>query len=32
VYSGPETEGEELIERERSRASGENLPSVVLKL
>ncbi len=31
VYSGRETDGDELIERERSRASGEPLPSLVLK-
>jgi len=32
VYNGRETDGEELIERERSRASGEQLPAAVLKL
>lgn len=32
VHNGRETDGEELIERERSRASGESLPSLVLKL
>jgi len=31
VHNGRETEAEELIERERSRASGERLPSLVLK-
>jgi hypothetical protein len=32
VHFGAETEGEQLIERERSRAGGERLPSLVLKL
>jgi hypothetical protein len=32
VHTGRETDAEELIERERSRASGEHLPSLVLKL
>lgn len=32
VHTGRETDAEELIERERSRASGERLPSLVLKL
>ena len=31
VYNGRETNGEELIERERSRSSGERLPALVLK-
>jgi hypothetical protein len=31
VHNGRETDAEELIERERSRASGERLPSLVLK-
>ena len=31
VHNGPETDPERLIERERSRASGEPLPSLVLK-
>jgi hypothetical protein len=31
VYNGRETDVDELFERERSRASGELLPSVVLK-
>jgi hypothetical protein len=32
VHNGRETDAEELLERERSRASGEPLPSRVLKL
>jgi len=32
VYNGAETDAEQLIERERSRASGERLPALVLKL
>jgi hypothetical protein len=32
VHNGWETDAEELLERERSRASGEPLPSLVLKL
>ncbi|HEV3008679.1 MAG TPA: hypothetical protein VGX52_06565 [Burkholderiales bacterium] len=32
VYNGRETDAEELLERERSRASGERLPSLVLKI
>jgi len=31
VHNGRETDAEELLERERSRASGERLPSLVLK-
>ena len=31
VHNGPETDPQHLIERERSRASGETLPSLVLK-
>jgi hypothetical protein len=32
VYNGMETDADELLERERSRASGERLPAAVLKL
>jgi hypothetical protein len=32
VHNGREVDAEELLERERSRASGEPLPSLVLKL
>ena len=32
VHNGRETDADELIERERSRASGEPLPSLVLNL
>jgi hypothetical protein len=32
VHNGRETDVDELLERERSRASGEPLPSLVLKL
>jgi hypothetical protein len=31
IYNGRETDADELLERERSRASGEALPSLVLK-
>lgn len=31
VHNGRETDAEELLERERSRASGERLPSLVLR-
>jgi hypothetical protein len=32
VYNGRETDADELLERERGRASGEALPATVLKL
>jgi hypothetical protein len=32
VHNGRETDAEELLERERSRAGGEPLPSLVLTL
>jgi hypothetical protein len=31
VYNGRETDADGLLERERNRASGEALPSLVLK-